>query len=103
VVFSNELFDAQPFSRVVWREGRWRELGVALDGRHVREVELPELSPELAAYADRLPKTAGENYHIDLPIRTVPVLERIVGPKWTGLFLAFDYGKSWAELAEFFL
>lgn len=100
VVFSNELFDAQPFSRVVRREGRWRELGVALNGRHLREVELPEFSTELAAYADRLPKTAEENYRIDLPIRTVPILERIVGPKWSGLFLAFDYGKSWAELAE---
>lgn len=100
VVFSNELFDAQPFFRVVWREGRWRELGVALHGRHLREVELPDFSPELAAYADRLPKTAEEDYRIDLPIRTVPILERIVGPKWRGLFLAFDYGKFWAELAE---
>lgn len=100
VVFSNELFDAQPFHRVVWREGRWRELGVALHGRHLREVALPDFSPELAAYADRLPKSAEENYRIDLPIRTVPILERIVGPKWRGLFLAFDYGKFWAELAE---
>ena len=41
----------------------------------------------------RLPKTAEENYHIDLPIGTVPVLERITGPKWSGLFLAFDYGE----------
>jgi len=100
VVFSNELFDAQPFHRVVGRGGRWRELGVALHGRHLREVELPELSPELAAYADRLPKTAEEGYHIDLPIRTVPILERMVGPSWSGLFLAFDYGKFWAELAQ---
>jgi SAM-dependent MidA family methyltransferase len=100
VVFSNELFDAQPFSRVVWREGRWRELGVALQGRHLREVELPTWSRDVAAYADRLPKTADEHYHIDLPIATVPVLERITAPKWSGLFLAFDYGKSWAELAE---
>ena len=100
VVFSNELFDAQPFHRVVWREGRWRELGVALHGRHLREVELPEFSPGLAAYADRLPKTAEENYHIDLPVGTVPILERLVAPKWSGLFLAFDYGKFWAELAQ---
>jgi SAM-dependent MidA family methyltransferase len=100
VVFSNELFDAQPFSRVVWRGGRWRELGVALNGRHLREVELPEFSPELAAFADRLPKIADENYHIDVPVGTVPVLERIISPKWTGLFLAFDYGKPWSELAE---
>ncbi len=100
VVFSNELFDAQPFHRVVWRGGRWRELGVALTGRHLREVELPVLSPEVGAWAERLPKAADENYHIDLPLRTVPMLERIVSPEWTGLFLAFDYGKYWQELAE---
>jgi SAM-dependent MidA family methyltransferase len=100
VVFSNELFDAQPIHRVVWRDGRWRELGVALTGRTLREVELPEFTPELAAFADRLPKAASENYHLDLPLRTVPLLERIVGPQWSGLFLAFDYGKFWTELAE---
>ncbi len=100
VVFSNELFDAQPFHRVVWQEGRWQELGVALHGRHLRHVVLPAFSAELAAHADRLPKTAEENYHIDLPFRTVPMLERIVGQKWQGLFLAFDYGKFWQELAE---
>jgi len=100
VVFSNELFDAQPFTRVVWRQGRWRELGVALHGRHLREVELPEFTPELAAWADRLPKTSEENYHIDLPLRTAPLLDRLTNPKWTGLFLAFDYGRHWPELAE---
>lgn len=100
VVFSNELFDAQPFHRVVWREGRWRELGVALNGRHLREVELPAFTSELAAHADRLPKTSEENYHIDLPLRTIPMLERLVGQAWKGLFLAFDYGKFWKELAE---
>ena len=100
VVFSNELFDAQPFHRVVWRDGRWRELGVALTGRTLREVELAELSPEVAAQADRLPKTSAEDYHIDLPLRTIPILERIVGPQWRGLFVAFDYGKYWQELAQ---
>jgi len=100
VVFSIELFDAQPLHRVVWRNGQWRELGVAITGRHLREVVLPELSAEIAAFADRLPKSAEENYHIDLPLRTVPLLERIIGQKWSGLFLAFDYGKCWQELAE---
>ncbi|MDB6165103.1 MAG: hypothetical protein JWQ83_243, partial [Lacunisphaera sp.] len=100
VVFSNELFDAQPITRAVWRDGRWRELGVALTGRTLREVELPEFTAELAAWADRLPKAAPENYHLDLPLRTVPLLERIVSPAWSGLFLAFDYGKFWPELAE---
>lgn len=100
VVFSNELFDAQPFHRLVWREGRWRETGVALQGRHLREVELPALSPEVAQFLDRLPSIADEGYRLDLPLATIPLLERILSPAWRGLFLAFDYGKPWSELAE---
>jgi SAM-dependent MidA family methyltransferase len=100
VVFSNELFDAQPFHRVVRRAGRWRELGVAIHGRHLREVELPEFTAELAAWADRLPPDAEEGYHLDMPLRTVPMLERLTPPGWKGLFLAFDYGRSWPELAQ---
>jgi SAM-dependent MidA family methyltransferase len=84
----------------VRRGEAWHELGVALRDGKLREVELPVLSAELAAWADRLPQAAPEDYHIDLPLRTVPLLQRILAPAWSGLFLAFDYGKSWRELAE---
>lgn len=100
VVFSNELFDAQPFHAIARRRGAWREMGVALVDGALAEVELREMSPEVAANADRLPKTAPEGYRIDLPLRTIPLLERIVGRPWQGLFLAFDYGKTWSDLAE---
>ena len=100
VAFSNELFDAQPFHRVVFRRGAWRELGVALQDGELREVELAAFCPELAAAANRLPKSAPEDYHIDMPLRTETILKPMADQKWTGLFLAFDYGKSWRELAE---
>ena len=40
IVFSNELFDAQPFRRFVFRSNRWRELGVALNHDTLADVEL---------------------------------------------------------------
>src|SRR5580704_10642884 len=40
VVFSNELFDAQPFRRFRFRAGSWRELGVAVGAAELAEVEL---------------------------------------------------------------
>src|SRR3954470_1398361 len=40
IVFSNELFDAQPFHRFIFRDGKWRELGVQLNGYELVEVEL---------------------------------------------------------------
>lgn len=99
VVFSNELFDAQPFHCVVWRRGAWRECGVAVRDGALVEVELDALTPEVAAAADRLPREAPEDYRIDLPLRAVTLLEHIVAQPWTGLFLAFDYGKNWEALA----
>lgn len=101
VVFSNELFDAQPFHSAVWRRGAWRELGVALENDALRDVELVQPTPELAAaIAQYFPRSAPENYHLDAPLRTIGLLERIVRQPWTGLFLAFDYGKSWDALVQ---
>ncbi|MBI2516829.1 MAG: SAM-dependent methyltransferase [Opitutae bacterium] len=100
VVFSNELFDAQPFHSVVRRGGAWREIGVRVKDGQLAYTDLPDVSPELAAAIDRLPREAPEGYTIDLPLRTVPLLEKIIALPWSGLFLAFDYGKTWAELAE---
>lgn len=92
IVFSNELFDAQPFRRLVRRGGAWHELGVALDGDALVEADLgPREEPALPA---GLP----EGYHLDLPQAAARLVEAIAAQPWSGLFLALDYGKSWAEL-----
>lgn len=100
IVFSNELFDAQPCHRLVRRAGRWREFGVALRSGALEEVLLPELSPEVQAAKDRLPPAAPDGYQIDLPLAAARLAEKIARLPWAGLFVAFDYGKSWRELAE---
>jgi SAM-dependent MidA family methyltransferase len=99
IVFSNELFDAQPCHRLVHHGGRWRETGVALRAGALEEVLLPEFSPEIMAAQDRLPSTAPEGYRIDMPLAAADLAERIAALPWSGLFLAFDYGKSWRELS----
>ncbi|MFI5336854.1 MAG: SAM-dependent methyltransferase [Opitutales bacterium] len=100
VVFSNELFDAQPCHRLVRRGGAWRELGVAVRDGGLAEVELPALSPAVAAGAERLPADTPEDYHLDLPLPSVALLTQITRPPWTGLFIAVDYGRTWRELTE---
>ena len=94
VVFSNELFDAQPFHRFVFREGAWRELGVALRGGVLAEIKLPSATPA------PLPEGAPEGYVIDAPLAATALAERVAAQPWTGLFVACDYGKSWRELTE---
>lgn len=98
VVFSNELFDAQPCTRHVFRQGRWHEIGVRLtsDDRLV-EVDLPANDPA-ASFAPTAP--APEGYHFDQPHAATTLAEQIAAQPWSGLFVAFDYGKSLRELAE---
>lgn len=100
IVFSNELFDAQPCHRLVRQSGRWRESGVGLRDESLEEVLLPDLTPEVQAVLDRLPASAPDGYRIDLPLAAARLAARIAAQPWAGLFVAFDYGKSWGELAE---
>lgn len=98
VVFSNELFDAQPFRRFRFLDGRWRELGVAWHDGALVETAWPgsvAAEPPLV-----LPERSGEGYTIDAPLAATKLAEIIARQPWTGLFVAFDYGKSWRELAE---
>jgi len=94
VVFSNELFDAQPFRRFVVRNGHWREIGVQLQVSELVEVELGEVIETW------LPTATTEGVRFDAPRDAVELLEEIVRQPWTGLFLAADYGKTFRELAE---
>ena len=94
VVFSNELFDAQPFRRFVFRRTGWLEFGVALRQNALVEVELPVVAPP------SLPAMAPEGYVIDAPYAAAALAGTIAALPWTGLFVAFDYGKPWRELTE---
>jgi len=91
VVFSNELFDAQPCTRTVRRGGQWREIGVRLDGDALVETELP--SPFASP-------ACPEGYQFDRPLAAVELAAALTAEPWRGLFLAFDYGKTLRELTE---
>ncbi len=103
VVFSNELFDAQPFRRFVFRGGVWRELGVALDAGAGALAEV-EMSERERGSGERvpaiLPASAPEGWHVDFPQAASVLARDIARQPWSGLFLACDYGKSWRELIE---
>jgi len=100
VVFSNELFDAQPCHRLIRQAGHWREAGVALKSGALQEALMPELSPEAKTVEGRLPLSAPDGYRIDLPFAASRLAAAIAAKPWTGLFVAFDYGKSWKELSD---
>lgn len=94
VVFSNELFDAQPCRRFLATDGRWWECGVSWDGTGFSEVLLNSVEEAWLPP----PTLAGQRF--DAPRAAAALMERIVSPAWTGLLVAFDYGKSFDELAH---
>jgi len=97
VVFSNELFDAQPFRRFVRQKGQWIELGVELRDGKFHEVRLGEAPGELLT---EVPLSLPDGYTFDLSFAARELAATIAAQPWNGLFLAFDYGKSWRELIE---
>jgi len=93
VVFSNELFDAQPFHRFIRQAGRWAEIGVALRDGSLIETRMAGLPPS------GLPTAAPDGYQLDLPWAARELMRQIARQSWQGLLLACDYGKSWAEIS----
>ncbi|MBL4576362.1 MAG: SAM-dependent methyltransferase [Opitutaceae bacterium] len=99
VVISNELFDAQPFHRLIQKDGQWREQGVHQIEGSYQWTLLDHISDELEEILPQLPQNQTEGYTLDLPVRARHLLEKIAQKDWKGLFIAFDYGKSWPELS----
>ncbi|MEX0323388.1 MAG: SAM-dependent methyltransferase [Puniceicoccaceae bacterium] len=87
IVFSNELFDAQPFKRFIQTNEGWKETGVAIVGESISYCIL-----EPSRVPTALPASAPEGYTVDWPLHAHALLEQICSQSWDGLFLAFDYG-----------
>jgi SAM-dependent MidA family methyltransferase len=87
IVFSNELFDAQPFKRYIHTGTGWREVGVSISRNDLGYCIL-----EPADIPSSLPDSAPEGYLIDWPLHAHRLLDDICSQPWEGLFIAFDYG-----------
>jgi SAM-dependent MidA family methyltransferase len=99
IVFSNELFDAQPVRRFIRRAASWHELGVALASPTLTEHDLGPAPADALAYLPPFAATP-EGYRFDAPLAAAELASSLAAAPWHGLFVAFDYGKSFAELAH---
>ena len=110
VVFSNELFDAQPFRRFQRMGGEWQELGVQLGGEpgDIEEIMLPEISEAAEQDLDDVLRLAQgralnaqpEGSVLDYSSGATALLQRMTGQPWQGLFLAIDYGMALEAMLE---
>lgn len=101
VVFSNELFDAQPVRRFIRRTDGWHELGVSLVAETLMEEDLGPVPAADDAHT-YLPAadTTPEGYLFDAPRAAAKLAAELARQPWHGLFVAFDYGKTFATLAH---
>ena len=98
VVFANEWLDAQPFHRLLFQGGTWREIVVReKDGKLVESL-LETPSPCLQPWLDELPSQHIEGYHLDIPSGAQASFRALLAKPWEGLFLTLDYGKRMEAL-----
>lgn len=100
LVFSNELFDAQPFRQVRFDGSKWVEFGVKQEADRYTWAPRPEPSAEAALYIEALPADLPAGYTADLPTGSLSLGRQLLSRSWSGGFIAFDYGKTWQALSQ---
>jgi SAM-dependent MidA family methyltransferase len=88
VVIGNEVLDALPVHRLRRRDGRWLELGVALEGERLVWAARPA-QPALAA---ALPADLADDYETELNLAAPALLSEIGRGLARGAVILFDYG-----------
>jgi len=101
VLVANEILDAQPFHRLEFHDGQWREWGVNVSGERLCETPLDELTtPVQEQLANALPSPMPKGYRLDLALAAESLIERWAEGNWTGAMILVDYGKCWEELTQ---
>jgi SAM-dependent MidA family methyltransferase len=102
VVLANEVLDALPCERFVWRGGEVHELGVALapDGQLVEAERRagPPLERAVQAIRASLTEALPENYRSEVCLRLPAWIAAVSAALAAGAALFFDYGLPRAQL-----
>jgi SAM-dependent MidA family methyltransferase len=102
IVFSNELLDALPVQRVVWRGGSLRETYVGLDdgGSGFAFVEGEPSTPRLAEHFERMGLTPAEGQIAEVSLEAGEWIGRVAGIVGRGFIVTVDYGDEAAGLFD---
>lgn len=99
IVFSNEIFDAQPFHRLVWASDHWCCANVQLCPDGLRwHLDPAAHDPDLADVIPQLPTRLPTGYLIDWPSGAHALLGQLLSQPWSGAFIACDYGLDRATI-----
>jgi SAM-dependent MidA family methyltransferase len=98
VVFANELLDALPVHRVVWREGVLRELMVGVEEDRFIHVERPPSTPSLAARLRGEGVSLADGQVAEICLELDGWIDRAATGLERGLLLLVDYGYPVTDL-----
>lgn len=97
VVFSNEVLDAFPVHRVVWKEGL-KEIFVAFDGKRFFEIVRPLSDPAIEHYFNIFRVNWIENQEAEANLSAVNWIKEAAGKIKRGFVITVDYGEQYHEL-----
>lgn len=101
VLVANEVLDAQPFHRLEFHEGQWREWGVKIDHDALIETPLPSPTANVQEKLfPALPSPMPEGYRFDLSLAAEDLIAQWAHGQWSGAMILIDYGKFWDELLQ---
>jgi len=92
LLFSNELLDAFPVHRVVWRDGRLCELFVDLQGDELAERAMEPSTSELGDYLERNGIELEEGQAAEICLAVAPWIGAVAQRLRRGFVLTVDYG-----------
>ncbi len=99
-VLSNELVDAFPVHRLVYRGGAWQEIYVGEAEGQFREIEGRLSDPRLGAYFRDTGLTFAEGQQLEVNLQALDWLEEVGQCLARGFLLTVDYGYRAAELYD---
>jgi SAM-dependent MidA family methyltransferase len=97
-VLSNEFFDALPFHRVIWLDGRLRELYVKSSARGLVEEEGPPSTPALESVLREQRVVLAEGQKAEIRLSQDEAVSEIARILSRGFVLSIDYGEPSLDL-----
>ncbi|WP_462137223.1 class I SAM-dependent methyltransferase [Candidatus Mycalebacterium sp.] len=102
IILSNELFDAIPFHRLVFRGGKMREIFVSMGKDGFTQTEGAPSSTDLLKYFDRFGGAAemgfAEGQRFEIRPAAAKLLKQMADTLGRGVILTIDYGFRAGEL-----
>ncbi len=92
VFISNELVDAMPVHLVLYRDGAWSELQVAISGEDFSFVPAQIEAPELKQAVGKLPSPVAASYRTEVNLAASRWIQEVSNRLERGFVLTVDYG-----------